>query len=360
MEKAPGDHGPRVDPEDLRRIEPLVAFVDAALGETQKAESHPLATLLGNWAEGNIRNLVEISDNLLLASYCPGFGRMSRDLGSTDPIRWQAILKEIQVLGELARSGFEVSIVPEGRKRSHDIDATIEDNSVHIEVTNMGMSAVERRSWEETESLNWNLEDLGGVSVDLRFHKSLSSPRRKEMMEEVLEIIERVREGKTGFRESFTEVGVFSVTVEKGEKPESGSMNIRGPDIDRNELGRLSYRIKEKAKQLPKNEPGILVIFDPSLSGIHLVSPDYSGVVANIEEAVFEFPFLSGLLLIIEYNDSQASDLSLARGHWFAWRRKGHGWAVEDRIFIQNRYSVTGPEKRFLAAFGWPPNLDRR
>lgn len=354
MEQAPEDFRPRADPEDVRKIERLVAFVDAALGDSKKSETHPLADLIRNWVDWNFKGLAEISDNLLLAARCSGYERIIRDLGNPSPTKWEATVKELQVLGDLARSGFEVRIVPEGTKRSHDLTVTVEDTPVHIEVTNIGMSLAESRSRQEIDWRNWNIQDFKGASVTLGIHKPLSRPHRQEVKEKILELIERAREGDTGFRESFTEEGVFSVTVEKGGKPKSGTMNISGPDIDRNELGRLYYTIKEKASQLPTNEPGILIVFDSRLLTARFKSSDYSGVVENIEEAVFDFPHLVGLLLIIEFQDPTAADLFAAEGHWFAWRQKSHGWAVSDRIFIQNKYSATVPDVRILAAFGLP------
>lgn len=355
MEKAPEGFRPDVDPGDLQRIERLVAFVDAAMGETQEAESHPLATLLGNWVEWNLKEVSKISDNLLLASHCPGFERVIRGLGSSTPTRWEATVRELQVLGELMQAGFKVRIVPEGRKRSHDLSADINGQVAHFEVTNLGMSIVMRRSLQEIGPGAWDMRDLKGVSVDLKIHKSLSSPHREEIKQRILDLMDQAREGKAGFKKYIAEEDVFEATVEKGEKSESGSMNVSGPDYDRNELGRLFYVIKDKASQLPKNEPGILVIFDSNLLTARFESHDYSGVVANIEEAVFEFPNLQGVLLIVEYHETGAAELSMDGGTWFAWRQKGPDWAVSDRVFIRNRYSASEPDKRILAAFGWAP-----
>ncbi len=164
-----------------------------------------------------------------------------------------------------------------------------------------------------------------------------------------------------GVDRRFTEPNALEVKMQELDGDFGGhTLSIGCPDYDRDEISRVRYRIEDKVEQLPKDSPGLLVIFDSEFMTRDFEAPDYSWVVAGVEEAVFEYADLAGLLLVIDMGGiPKAPELAMSKDHWCAWRLHGPSILVQDRIFIRNRYSPYVLDERLLKAPGWPPQDER-
>ncbi len=343
------------DPEQQRKIERLISFVDGAIESDEDAPRHPLWDSLSNFAPWNIKAMASLSDDLSLALICDGFERIRQALGT--PSRWDSATKEIAIAAEFARAGLQVSFVQEsGRKRTHDLTVNREGNPTYVEVSTIKESRISQRMLDEAHPDKWDMPEFEGLHVEIEVHKFISTSHREEMRREIAALANEVR--GDGVERAFTVPDALEVKMRRLDGDFGGhTLSIGSPDYDRDEIGRVRYRIEDKVEQLPKDGPGLLVIFDSELMTRDFEAPDYSWVVEGVEEAVFEYADLAGLLLVIDMGGApKAPGFSMSKDHWCAWRLHGPSILVQDRIFIRNRYSPHVLDQRILMALGWPSN----
>ncbi len=354
MKKASKGLEAYLDPEQQRKIERLISFVDGAIESDEDAPRHPLWDSLSNFAPWNIKTIAGLSDDLSLALTCEGFERIRQVIGTPD--RWDSATKEITIAAEFAKAGFQVSFVQEsGRKRTHDITVICDGNPTYVEVSTIKASKVSQRMLDEAHPDKWSMPEFEGLHVEILVYKFISTPHREEMKREIATLANEVR--ADGVERLFTEPDTLEVKMRMRDGNGGHTLSIGSPHYDRAEIGRVRYKIEDKVEQLPKDGPGLLIIFDSQLMLRDFEAPDYSVVVEGVEEADFEYPSLSGLLLIIDMGIvHEAPRFSMSKDDWCAWRLHGPGSLVQDRIFIRNRYSPHALDERTLKTLGWPPN----
>ena len=342
------------DPEEQRKVERLISFVDGAIESDEDAPRHPLWDSLSNFAPWNVKNMARQSDDLSLALTCDGFERIRQALGT--PSKWDAATKEITIAAEFVRAGFQVSFPPESGKKTHDMTVSRDGNPTHVEVSSIKASKISKRMLDEAHPDKWDMPEFEGLHVEIEVHRFISTPHREEMRREIAALAKEVR--GDGVEREFTEPNALEVKMRRLDGSFGGhTLSIGSPDYDRDEISRVRYKIEDKVEQLPKDDPGLLVIFDNELMTRDFEAPDYSGVVEGIEEAVFEYPNLAGLLLVIDMGGiPKAPGFSMSKDDWCAWRLHGPDFLVQDRIFVRNRYSPHVLDERILKALGWPPN----
>ena len=249
------------------------------------------------------------------------------------------------------RAGLAVSFIRETKeKKTSDLSIETDSGTLFVEITRLGQSAETREAFSYFNREDWRVPEFEGLKVDIRLEKFVSRPRLKELLEGVAAEAKTVR--LSGLPGSYTAPGLLSARIEKMEGTGKSSFAVAGWPTDSDEVDRLARALRRKAQQLPADRPGMLIILDNELHLSPWESPDYSVIVAELEEHVFEHGRMVGVLIVLPFGALEAKPFNAAGEDWIAWRKLGPVFLVEDRIFIRNRYAEGKVDQRVLEAVG--------
>ncbi len=112
--------------------------------------------------------------------------------------------------------------------------------------------------------------------------------------------------------------------------------------------------IRNKSHQLPPGEQGMLILVDEELTPFPTKRPKYGPLVRELEEYVFEFPQMAGVVMVLPFGDPNTKAFSAHGRNWAAWRKLGPGFLAQDRVLVLNRYARPSLDERVIAALGGP------
>ncbi|MBW2981760.1 hypothetical protein KY343_02660 [Candidatus Woesearchaeota archaeon] len=250
------------------------------------------------------------------------------------------------------RRKLNLEFIEDKTKRSADLKVMIGDEQTYIEITSLTTAEESLKATKNFNELSYPFMFDKDVVVRFRLHKILSDPAVKELKRKIKKTVEQVRKIKKC--KEISEENVINCFVYPKENTEGlEEWNKRngefggfvGPPTNVDEIGRLRNKIKQKVKkgQLPKNEPGLLVIDVRNLLFFLDKVEDYWDLANKIDQTIFEHPNLSAGVVIgpfhsivgIEYPSKQKiykkGEYVLIPREEFEWRN-----AV---LIVRNRYS---------------------
>ncbi len=288
-------------------------------------------------------------EDIQLASQCEGFERVEAALSEGSQEARDAAGCEIIAAAAFLRSGLTVHFLPKQKKtRSPDLEVQHDDGITYIEVTRLGESSFRRRAIAQADPAIWGHQDFQGVNVKIKLHKFISTLHRAELIEEIAGVAREVK--RLRIPKGIEVPGLITVQVESGDKGQS-SLSLQGRSFHLAEIERIRRKIEKKAGQLPPGAPGLIIIFDDEIVPKQFEAPDYRPIILELDETVFEFPDLAGVVIAIDDKFGLYSRFPRSGEYWMTCRRGVSTSRQQDIIFIRNRYSPHVLDSRILGTF---------
>jgi hypothetical protein len=214
---------------------------------------------------------------------------------------------------------------------------------VYVELTRLAHSKSSTDAMETLQSITWQL--MGRTSlVDFagQVFKTLSTPHRRQVVQKVRQVAERV-DADGRFRE-LSMPGVLQLGIApQGDREmleqwagvhgfEVGQ--FAGPPYHSDEVARIKHRLQRKQAQLPGHYPGLVLIDAPSF---HLMGGSLEAAVQELEEPLFERQHLVALVVSGTHMGGEES-ASRTIGINRHVRRRVADMFVEDHLVLLNRF----------------------
>jgi len=261
------------------------------------------------------------------------------------------------------QAGHPLEFSPEVEGKRPDLKARIAERDVFLEVTVMGPSEAARRADETIMRLTQPFLVRGEVHIAGRIHKTLSTLHLEELEGKILEAIRKVVKENRCIE--FIEPGVIHYFIAPWNKREEvlawqerhGIQGVEGPPIEGSEIWRIQTRLREKCKQLPSGQPGMIVIF-AGLPYLVLDSEDqqvgYAAVADKLEETVYENrDLMAGVLMSRYLGGSEEAGIFKVPGKpdHILIKTSYHGVLQTWYLIISNRFSRHQLTNHDLAIF---------
>jgi hypothetical protein len=283
-----------------------------------------------------------------------GFGQeLVTRLASSD--KYPDAESEVIFAGRLMSLGAQV-YPPEtsGRKKT-DFRAILEGREAFVEVANVRGSFEQRwamRTFDEI--LNHQLR-LMSKHPQLFFggaiYRVLSEPHLQQVRKKISEAFEKVATGEKVVR--IREDGVFEFDVfEQSARETDPSLRfgLQGPNFEPAGGSRISTKIAEEARQLPKGQPGFVALYDQNLTVLGLDSETSSQVWSEVCEATYDSSRVAGALVIATHQGARPEKEVQIFREFKVVTRTLYELLHEEYVLIPNRFSEHLPIAELLFA----------
>jgi hypothetical protein len=310
---------------------------------------HPFYQKVSNKAPWQISELIRLADTLkILKQGNTNYTKLKKKLHASAKYKQEGT-HFIDIASDFTRCDFKVSFLDEvaGRK-SPDIELYNPDNhdKVFIEVSRLNTS-------EERDILSANyhilIEELLNREPFVAFSGVQLKVITKEEMPGVISTIQALKikaviDNQFEFHED-TWLSLAVVPYSKVKELEewctinNREANIRGMPLDFNEAKRIirNKKIKEKAKQLPKEHMGLIYIpVDPMYFMARIAYLDED--IESLEEEMAQIPNLIGVVLYAHIIDPVPEEKYLGNKHLFS-RKMLNDALLRNLLFVYNHSS---------------------
>lgn len=270
-------------------------------------------------------------------------------------INFSSALSELEIAYRFKIAGFSVEFYPKHSRYKCDLKAKKLDMKIYVEVSNIGPSEEERKTsytfHELAEPYIFDFE----VAVAGKIYKTLSHPRIAEIKREINNCVRKAKNGKKCFE--VRRPGILEIIIcprslsdrtrrwlkQKGLRP-----TFEGPSYDVDEIRRVRRRFRHENRQLPKNDPGIIVLFHDNII-VEGNAESYRQLVYELEEEVYEHSnLIAGVLIFPHFVGADEETHNEAN---FIWSRKTkYRLGGENTLVMKNRYSRFGIDEEIIQA----------
>lgn len=316
-------------------------------------KNHPLIWYLHNLAPWTRFWLLDFAKKLIELKSLQKFEEIKR--GLIDPKKFGASIAELEIATKLKRAGIDVELYPKIDSKECDLKAKINDAEIFIEITVLGASEEEREASKTNELVRLLAYNFDFES-SCKIYKPLSKPRREELQRKIKYTIEEVK--KKGCCKEISEPGVIDCFIcPKGKSDELKQLlkekgltrTYEGPPFSSDEIRRIRKKIQNETEQLPKNKPGIIIVFDDNLLGWARGEEDYFQIAYKLEETIYDE---SQLMFGIVTNRGIGHEESFREiGNWIIIRKSPYEILQESTIIIKNKYCEFPIDEKILNAF---------
>ncbi len=181
------------------------------------------------------------------------------------------------------------------------------------------------------------------MSITGKIHKTLSLPHIRDLKAQIAAAVERAQndhqcvevmeEGVIDFLIAPMDMGE-EVRAWLAKKGISGGM--QGPRIETDEIARIRQRLETENEQLPKDKPGIIVIYARSAMTFLQVE-SYENLASELEETVYSHPNLI-LGVIVTYGYGPLPETPHKLKNFMITHRQIHDDLKDTILIIKNRY----------------------
>lgn len=281
---------------------------------------------------------------------------------------------EMRVAVRLKKSGLLKFLKARHDRKTPDLEVESDGHKVNVEVKNMGTPEsikLASRTLRALAASSSCAESKYNVKVAFKARKILSTPHIQELRDKIFSNAKKATKEKRCMNIIEPRVvgrEVFDCLIAPREKlnylkkwreRKSIARSWEGPLPEMNEVNRVAKSLINAHRQLPKNEPGLIVICQNNLTyGWNIDFPSYLNlnsylkIVDELEEKVYEHSNLIAAVLVISYYfDGRQPNKTIERGNYFLKLKNFHGLMQEDIIIIKNRYCKLSFPKKVLDAF---------
>lgn len=303
---------------------------------------HPILKYFFNNAPWTRFWLAEFGVMLSELEGCDGFERIHERLISEQ--NFPTALSELEIAFKFKNADFLVEFYPKHGRYECDLKVKKQNEEIYIEIANIGPSEEERKTWHTFHELSGTYIFDHEVEVAGKVYKSLSSPRIAEIRRKISSCAKEAKKTKRcivisqpGIVEIIICPRSLSDEVSKWLKQKGLSSHFEGPSYQVDELRRVVKAFRDENRQLPKDKPGIVVLYHSRIF-VKSNADSYRRLVYELEEEIYEHSNLTAGVLV--FPDVVGASEAGSYGGDFAWSRKTKSQLKgENTVVIKNKYS---------------------
>ncbi len=311
-------------------------------------QTHPIFSLLLNFAPWTRKELTQIAEELLLLRQCDNFTQFLGHLKELQKVEHDLLV--ISTAARLVQQGLNISFEPtlpiaeNQRQPDLRIENPRSKELLFLEASVLGSAPDSGRAFRAMHKLLLPLMSLGSEMIWAgQLLKIPATPHLEEISDAVTKAAERAK-AEQRFVQSFEE-GTYSIAFCPKEKAEvleqwCSGLHVRpgeliGPNVDDSSIDRLSRKICKEQEQLPEQRPNVILI---KHADVFFRSSDIREVINILEEEVYKYPKI--LLAIIHgtHLGSSAPIVASKGAHRYT-RRFSNEVKGEDNLILVNRYA---------------------
>jgi hypothetical protein len=255
-------------------------------------------------------------------------------------------------------------------KLKADLKASIGDSTYFFEITSLHTSLKAVRASHTFDSLSspYSFMYHGELTISCQIHKALAEPRIKELKNKIEQAIGQVRQSKQFAY--IGEPGIIDYLIVHNEISNrldallnkfGMKKEISGPALVVDDIRRLEAKLWDEIKQLPKNKPGVIVIYG-NLTYFSGDARDFYNTIAyEVEDTIFDHDNLvMGIVIGSEAGERDAGAVVENPDYVFA-RTNLNNFISTSTLIVRNRYSqfaALPTNEAIVGAFTKAPKTD--
>jgi hypothetical protein len=251
---------------------------------------HPLVYILGNGAPSAQLYLGRLGETLKALEGVQRFQILKKFLKEAS--RFNSAVAHAEVAAKLQSAGYEIELEPKVRNGRADVFARKSGDEFLIEVSTVGEGA-EGKYARETAHAIWPRILVTGCIPGGRIHRILSEGERNKYQSEIEDVIEEVK--TKGCCREIEHTGAFDIFIAPRDKAKELDICLRakgmeygccGPLITTDQINRVMTRFDDKISQLPKDKPGIVVVYANDLTPFYMARDQVLEEIAHGMEQI--------------------------------------------------------------------------
>jgi len=303
---------------------------------------HPILQYFGNTAPWTRFWLADFGNMLSVLKYSPRFVKLQQRLASSK--EYPSAISELEVAYRFKKAGFSVEFYVKHDRRECDLRVWKGDTELYIEVAAVGWSMEELKAFHILDIFSPPGMTDREIRVAGKIHKILSRPRIVDLKKQLDICIQEAKRRQDcvflshpGIVDLIICPHSKSDQVSKWLKKKGLRSDLEGPPFDVDEVKRVIRMLREKSPQLPKDKPGLIVLFPARLFAKGDLDSSRK-LVYRIEEEIYEHPNLvAGALILPSLRGS--SETGRYEEDFFWSKKTKHQFFGENTLVIRNRYS---------------------
>jgi len=320
-------------------------------GESQLREAlrnrHPIFDFLRFQAPWSLFYVAELGRKLMMLGEVPNFERLKTMLMNKD--EFDSAEAELEIAVKMKKAGFDIELYPTVNSKESDIKVFLDDEEYFFEITTLQASEEERAARKTFYFLTWPFLSDNRISIMGKIHKTLSIPHIHELQRKIRNKITLAIKEDRCLELAEPRVINYLICPKNKVKEQNNWLrrkglkaSLEGPSwYDRIvEPRRIRKRFQDKCKQLPKDRPGIVVIFT-SLLYLGGIESNCETLVDILEETIYANSRLICGIIISYYGCVQPEITKLIQKPQYVFSSKYYPKILrkEETVIIKNRYS---------------------
>lgn len=326
--------------------------------------------------------LADLGEKLATLRTVKNFSDLRRGLRNKKVGEFEGAEAELEVASKLKNKGYSLELQPKINSRKADVRIEANGEEVYFEVTTIrafgqdasrthqalcgspftfGLDVVVGNRIDEAP-FKPTVQGLGSeIVIDCKLYKSLAKPQIEKLQDRITKAVERAKV-KQAYVE-ISEPGVIDYLVShKSEanerirwlKQKGMGGGCEGPPFDVDKTERITRKVEDKVKQLPKDKPGVIVIYDRSLV-LYASKPHfYRDLAYQLEKTVHSYKnLIFGVIMTSNLAGKGISKIEQKPDYILAQRVLYRNMVQEDILTIKNRHSRFPINEKLLAVFGY-------
>jgi hypothetical protein len=297
--------------------------------------------------------LVDFSNMLSALKDSPNVEKLQSRLAAGK--EYNSAVSELEVAHRFKKAGFFVEFYVKHGKRDCDLRVTKGKTELYVEVANVGWSVEELKAFHILDMFSPPSMTNREVRIGGKIYKILSRPRIVELKKQLDACIQEAKQkqrciflDRPGIVDLIICPRSRSDQMSRWLKKRSLSSDLEGPSFDVDEVKRVIRMFREKIPQLPKDKPGLIVLFPARLFAKgDLVS--FGKLAYRVEEEIYEHRNLvAGALVLSGLRGS--SEKGKFKDDFFWSKKTKHQFFGENTLVIRNKYSDFPLSKEIISA----------
>ncbi len=258
-------------------------------------------------------------------------------------------LSVLEIAYKLSKTGFRITFDPpinrSGQIKIPDLKVCNDDNGeeLFVEVSIQKVSIREKEAWQTMQRIHeplWRCVPF--MHYCGRIHKILAERHLDDITKKIEKTVERVK------KESVFHELVIEGIIEIGIAPEHDKEILQkwaterelkvgefsGPSYDVDEITRTKIKIGDEQRQLPSDNPNIVVVVNNNLF-LHV--KDMRQIISELEEEVYKYPHLLSVIMSGGHMGRGENTLLMKDQHVYISKTKA-SLLVEQCIILFNQF----------------------
>ena len=318
---------------------------------------HPILITLANQAPCARYQLADLGKKLTTLSDVPNFDRLKQMLANKE--LFSSAIAEVEIAARMKMAGFSTKLYPRADSKESDIRVNVDGQDYFIEITVMRAPHEERKAHRTFDDLGMSFLMDSRASIAGKIYKTLSRPSIRRLQEKIRKSIDiAVKEKRCIEIYEPRVIDYFICPNDKQDeiqewiKKKRLTGTIVGPPVYVDEPRRIRQTFVQKYRQLPKNEPGLIVIYGHNLF-LGLREKSFRNLSELLEETIYELDRLIGGVIVSTYLGVRTPEIKVKETPSYVFRRNfdANTLSQEDVLIIKNRHSEFPINEKLLRAF---------